>query len=120
MVPFQFIGFGNPDVQGALVDITYDGSGVPSLTAGRALTITDDGTGLFSVTTDFPWKHAWPMLIRKCPSGAVGGNIEWVSQTPADRKISFRIVSDAGAAEDPANGDGVIGAILFQKSGLPV
>lgn len=118
MVPFQFIGFGNPDIQGALVDITYT-TNVPALAAGRALTITDDGTGLFSVTTDFPWKYAWPMLIRKNLL-AVGGNVEMVSQDAATRKVSFRIVSDAGAAEDPADGDGVTGAIFFQKSGLPV
>jgi hypothetical protein len=119
VVPFQFIGFGNPDIQGALVDITYDGSGVPALSAGRALTLVDDGTGLFSVVTDFPWKHAWPAIIRKCVL-AVGGTVELVSQDPATRKVSFRIVNDADAAEDPADGDGVIGAIFFQKSGLPV
>lgn len=119
MVPFQFIGFGNPDIQGALVDITYDSSGVPSLSAGRALTLDDDGTGLVSVITDFPWKHAWPLIIRKNLL-SVGGNVELVSQDPATRKVSLRIVSDAGAAEDPADGDGIIGAIFFQKSGLPV
>lgn len=119
MIPFKFLGFGNPDIQSALVDVTYDGSGVPSVVAGRAITIVDDGTGLFSIVTDFPWKHAWPVLIRKCVL-SVGGTVEMVSQDPAARKVSFRVVNDADAAEDPAEGDGAIGAIFFQRSGLPV
>ncbi len=99
-------------------DITYNGSGVPAITSGKGFTITDDGTGLFSVIMNMPWQYAWPVAIRKCAL-AVGGNVELVSRDIATRKISFRIVGDADAAEDPAEGDGVIFHIALQKSGLP-
>lgn len=108
----------NPELWLLVGNLTY-ASGVPAITSGKGFTITDDGTGLFSVVTNFPWKAAWPTAIRKCAL-AVGGNVELVGEPdPANRKVSFRILGDADSAEDPADGDGVIFQIAYQKVGLP-
>lgn len=117
MESFPLRGSPNPELEWLVGRLNYDGSGVPSILAGKGFTIEDDGTGLFSVVTKFPWKVAWPVAIRRCVL-AVGGSVQEVSQDPATRKVSFRILNDADAAEDPADGDGVNFIIAFQMTGL--
>lgn len=116
MESFPLRGSPNPHLEILVGRITY-ASGVPSIVNGKGFTITDDGTGLFSVVTKFPWKACWPVAIRKCAL-AVGGSVEEVSNTPSTRTVQFRILGDADAAEDPADGDGVVFHIAYQMTGL--
>jgi hypothetical protein len=117
MQVYQLRGSANPELELLVGDLTYT-TQAPAITSGKGFTITDDGTGLFSVISDFPWSDAWPVAIRKCAT-AVGGTVQLVSKDAANRKLSFRILNDADAAEDPADNDGVIFQIWYQRSGLP-
>ena len=121
ITPYQYQGHGNPHVHTIGGKITYDGSGVPSIVYGIGFSITDDGTGLITITTSFPWAALVGMgAVRLCAS-AVGGSVQVAAETPASRTVQLRILNDADAAEDPANGDGFFFSMDFQKEkGVPV
>lgn len=118
---YPLIGLMNPDCFAVVGRITYDGSGVPTKLKGHGYSITDDGAGLFTVTVDKPWSHYIAGGGSRESVLAVGGTVQMIkgSDVPSTRKVSFRIVGDADAVEDPANGDGASFWMILQSSGLP-
>lgn len=120
---YPIIGCFNPDVMLLFGRLVYDGAGAPSRVKGLGYSIADNGAGLFTVTVDKPFQHV--LFVggsRECViGGAVGGNVQLVkgSEDTAARTFQVRIMGDADAAEDPANGDGVGFMAALQMSGLP-
>ncbi len=112
----------NPEVFAVHIRLQYDGSAVPSRLKGRGYTIVDAGVGLVDIVVDKAWNHlvAWSGG-RECAS-AVGGSVQLVkgSENAATRTMRFRILGDADAAEDPANGDGISLVLFLTNSALPV
>lgn len=119
---FDDRGQPNPEVFSVHIRLQYDGSGVPTRLKGRGYTIVDAGTGLVDIVVDKAWNHlvAWSGG-RECASAA-GGSVQLVkgSENAATRTMRFRILGDADAAEDPANGDGISLVLFLTNSALPV
>lgn len=107
----------NPDVLLLFVHVTYDGSGVPTISSGKGYTISDDGTGLFTVTTKFPWRAFLGGGSLMKHASAVGQSCDVVTSTASTRTVELRVTNDADAAEDPANADGVYVMLAFQVGG---
>lgn len=114
---FPIIGCTNPDVVMVPVHITYDGSGVPTITTGKGYTVTDAGAGLFTITTKFPWRAFLGGGFLMKHALAQGQSCDVVASTASARTVELRVVNDADAAEDPSNGDGVYVMLWFQTGG---
>lgn len=116
------LGNNNPDVEDCSWLVTYDGSGVPSIVSGLgAKALVDDGTGLFTLTTSFPWKYIVGFSHGGFAAAAAGFKAELVpaSIDSANHKFQVRLTNPAGAAADPANGAGMYINLKFQRSGAP-
>lgn len=107
----------NPDVRLLFIALTYDGSGVPTVTTGKGATVTDDGTGLFTLTTKFSWRAFLGGANLSLSATAGGRTAEVVSKSQSARTVSFRITNAAGSAADPGNGDGMYVMLAFQVGG---
>ena len=118
---YQMQGSLNPECVILGFKVVYDVSGVPSVVAGKGIaSVADDGTGLFTITTDFTWQHVVGAGgMRSCASAA-GGTIQHVADVAASKTIQFRILNDADAAEDPSTDDGVLVLVMLQRVGASV
>lgn len=119
---YPSLGCFNPDTFTVYGRLQYNGAGVPTLIKGKGVkSITDDGAGLFTVEVDHPWSHMLQAGGHRESVAAVGGGVQFIKGTDvvATRKLSYRIIGDADAVEDPANGDGCSFFAVLQKSGLP-
>lgn len=117
------LGSNNPNVELVFAKVLYDGSGVPSVSAGRGFTsCSDDGTGLFTLTTAFPWNALVGGGALMMVASAAGQAPQVAAHSPSARTIQIRVVGSTNldSAEDPANGDGVLLMFALQRDGTAV
>ena len=119
---FQIVGCNNPDCFVLGVRVDYATSGVPSIARGRGIkSISDDGTGLFTITTYFNWIDiiGGGNLNRAAAASGITAEVVPAGTIPAQRKIQIRLTNASGSAADPTTGDGIYLLFLLQCSGLP-
>lgn len=98
--------------------VLYDGSGVPTVHGEGIRTVVDGGTGLFTITTTFKWILVLGGGHIRLSASASGGALEMVSNTPSTGTLAFRCTNAAGAAADPANGDGFLVTVKLKRVGI--
>jgi hypothetical protein len=115
---FPIIGCFQPDVVLVFLKVTYDALGVPSVALGKGVEeVTDDNTGLFTVTTKFPWRELVGGGFLALSASASGLTAQVADYTVADRTVQIRIANAGGSAADPGNGDGAYLTLAFGCGG---
>lgn len=107
-----------PEAYDLSFKVVYDGSGVPTVHGEGIASVTDDGTGLFTIETTFKWQAIAGGGHLRLSASASGGALEIVSSSASANTISFRCTNAAGSAADPGNGDGFYVNVKLKRVGL--
>lgn len=117
---YQPLGENHPDTETVSCLVTYD-TGVPSVVSGLGISsVSDDGTGLFTLTFAMNFAYLVGVGHTMLRASAAGGSCEVVAVDASARTIQMRVCNAAGSAADPSDADGVYLVFKLQRTALPV
>ena len=90
-----------------------------TIVLGKGYTAAKNGTGVYEITIDQPFKAAVAVGIYGI-SAAAARTVQYVGYDVSTRKVSFRLIDASGAAADGAAAGTIDFNITLFLSGLPL